>query len=325
MFPARNGSGISCNRVPYSRGQVSVKSEVVLINAISIDVEDYFQVSGFEAAVSRSDWDHYPSRVVENTRRILRIFDEHSVRATFFVLGWVAEKFPFLVREIDNAGHEIGSHSYWHRLIYQLTPAEFREDLRRSKQVLEEIISKPVTSYRAPSFSITRHSLWALDILVEEGIVFDSSIFPTRHDRYGIPNAVREIHPLETSAGTLWEFPMSVVKLPGATIPASGGGYFRLYPYSFTKRLLSQINRSGRPLMFYLHPWEIDPQQPVVRGSSFASRKRHRINLRSTESRLRRLLQDFRFGSMGDVFRTQQIGPDFESKAGKQETIVHAP
>ena len=296
---------------------------MALINAMSIDVEDYFQVSGFDAVVSRNDWDHYPSRVVENTRRILRILEEHSVTATFFVLGWVADKFPSLVREIDNAGHEIGTHSFWHRLIYNLTPAEFRDDLRRSKQVLEDIISRPVTTHRAPTFSITRRSLWALNILCEEGIVVDSSIFPTRHDRYGIPNSSREIHPLETPAGTRWEFPMSVAKFLGATIPASGGGYFRLYPYSLTKRLIKQINRSGRPLMFYLHPWEIDPAQPVVRGSSLMSRFRHRINLGRTESRLRRLLKDFRFGSMGDVFRAQQIGPEFENTAGKNERGLH--
>lgn len=282
------------------------------MNAFSVDVEDYFQVSGFDAIVSRSDWDHYPSRVVESTRRILRILQEHSVTATFFVLGWVAEKFPFLVREIDDAGHEIGSHSFWHRLIYNLSPSEFRNDLRRSINILEDITGNKVTAFRAPSFSITRQSLWALDILAEEGITHDTSIFPTRHDRYGIPDASRELHTIETRNGNILEFPMSVATFFGAKLPASGGGYFRLYPYRLTRRLVSQVNCSGRPLMFYIHPWEIDPGQPVLRGSSFMSRSRHRINLGSTESKLRKLLKDFRFGSMGDVFRSRQIGPGFE-------------
>lgn len=271
------------------------------INALSIDVEDYFQVSGFESVVSRDDWDHYPSRVVNNTRRILEILDEHSVVGTFFVLGWVAEKFPSLVQEIDAAGHEIGSHSYWHRLVYQLSPSEFRDDLRRSKQVLEDIIGRSVESYRAPSFSITKQSLWALEILAEEGIRFDSSIFPVHHDRYGIPGARQEIHDLETSHGTLCEFPMTVARLGRMNVPASGGGYFRLYPYWLTRRLISKVNRAGQPLMFYLHPWEVDPEQPRINGVRLLSRSRHYINLTQTQAKLKRLLNDFAFGTMTDV------------------------
>ena len=276
----------------------------MLTNAFSVDVEDYFQVSGFESVVPRRDWDHIPSRVVKNTRRMLTLLDEANVKATFFVLGWVAEKFPFLVKEIGAAGHEIGSHSFWHRLIYTMTPDEFREDLRRSIDVLEDITGNRITAFRAPSFSITRESLWALDILAEEGVTHDSSIFPTRHDRYGIPNAKREINTIETERGRIQEFPMSVAKFLGATLPASGGGYFRLYPYRVSKRLISQVNRSGRPLMFYIHPWEIDPTQPVVDGTRFLSRRRHRVNLAKTESKLRRLLTDFRFGTMADVFNS---------------------
>ena len=277
----------------------------MVTNAISIDVEDYFQVSGFERSVSRDDWDHYPSRVVQNTRRLLGIMERHRVQGTFFVLGWVAEKFPFLVKEICAQGHEIGSHSYWHRLIYDLKPEEFRKDLRRSIDILQDISGQAVKSFRAPSFSITQTSLWALDILAEEGIEYDSSIFPTHHDRYGIPDAPREIHQVETSATNLWEFPMSVAHWRGLSLPASGGGYFRLYPYSITRRLIRQINQTGRPLMFYLHPWEIDPQQPVVRGPSYLSRKRHRINLAKTEKKLERLLNDFAFAPMTHVLDSQ--------------------
>ena len=280
--------------------------KIMVTNAISIDVEDYFQVSGFEKAVSRKDWDQYPSRVVNNTRRLLAIFERHQVTATFFILGWVAERFPFLVKEICAMGHEVGSHSYWHHLIYEMSPDEFRNDLRRSIGVLQDITGQPVTSFRAPSFSITKRSLWALDILAEEGITQDSSIFPTHHDRYGIPDASPEIHQIATTAHDLWEFPMSVAKWQGLSVPASGGGYFRLYPYRMTRRLISQINNSGRPLMFYLHPWEIDPQQPLVDGVPFLSRKRHRINLAKTEGKLERLLTDFTFTSMTDALEMHQ-------------------
>ena len=227
------------------------------------------------------------------------------MHGTFFVLGWVAHKFPQLVRDIDRAGHEIGSHSYWHRLVYQLSPQAFRQDLRDSLEVLQDITGKAVTSYRAPSCSITRRSLWALDILAEEGVTVDSSIFPIRHDRYGIPGANPAIHTIETPTGSLVEFPMSAVKVSRFMMPASGGGYFRLYPYRVTRYLMNRINRQGRPVMFYMHPWEIDPQQPVVENVKLATRKRHRINLDSTELRLRRLLGDFEFGTMSDVLVAQ--------------------
>ena len=279
----------------------------MVTNAISIDVEDYFQVSGFEKAVSRKKWEQYPSRVVNNTRRLLAIFERHQVTATFFVLGWVAERFPFLVKEIYALGHEVGSHGYWHRLIYEMSPSDFRNDLIQSISVLQDITGQPITSFRAPSFSITKQSLWALDILAEEGITQDSSIFPTHHDRYGIPDASPEIHQIATTTHALWEFPMSVTKWRGLSVPTSGGGYFRLYPYRITRRLISQINETGRPLMFYLHPWEIDPQQPLVDGVPFLSRKRHRINLAKTEGKLERLLTDFKFTSMTDVLKMYQI------------------
>jgi polysaccharide deacetylase family protein (PEP-CTERM system associated) len=222
-----------------------------MLNALTIDVEDYYQVSGFERFVERSQWDRYESRVVENTRRVLRLLDEQQVPATFFILGWVAERFPQLVRDIQQAGHEIGSHSYWHRLVYQLTSDEFREDLVRSRDVLEQIIGQRVTAYRAPSFSITKDSLWALDILASEGFLSDSSIYPIYHDRYGIPDAQPGLHRIATRAGDLWEFPASVRRVAGMNVPVSGGGYFRLYPLWLTRRALKNINHVvKRPFVF---------------------------------------------------------------------------
>ena len=275
---------------------------VSILNAFTVDVEDYFQVSAFERFISRASWDELPSRVVSSTRRLLAILERHQVRGTFFVLGWVARKFPGLVREIQAGGHEIGSHSYWHRLIYTQTRSEFRTDLRQSKHVLEDITGQPITAFRAPSFSITRRSLWALEILVEEGFKADSSIFPTHHDRYGIPGARPEIHTLHTPAGTLLEFPPSIARWSRLALPAGGGGYFRLYPYRLTTSLLSHINRrEQRPFMFYVHPWEVDPEQPRLSAGSGWSRFRHYVNLATTEHKLGRLLQDFPCGTMADV------------------------
>ncbi len=267
------------------------------LNAFTVDVEDYFQVSAFEARVSRDDWDQYHSRVEASTHRILALLERHHVQATFFVLGWVADRCPELVREIHRSGHKIGSHSYWHRLIYTQSPEQFRQDLRRSKDVLEQVTGEPVTAFRAPSFSITKESLWALDILVEEGFRIDSSIFPTHHYRYGIPGAEPGVHKISTSAGDLWEFPPSVVRLARLDIPVSGGGYFRLYPLALTQRLLSMVNRKyRRPFVFYVHPWELDPEQPRLRVSSWFSRAKHHLNLAATANRLDTLLKGFRFG-----------------------------
>ncbi|MHC4177969.1 MAG: XrtA system polysaccharide deacetylase, partial [Planctomycetota bacterium] len=221
------------------------------LNAFTVDVEDYFQVSAFEAQVSRDDWGQYQSRVESNTSKILALLERHNIKATFFVLGWVADRCPALVREIHRCGHKIGSHGYWHRLIYEQSPGQFRQDLRRSKDVLEQVTGEPVTAFRAPSFSITKQSRWALDILVEEGFRIDSSIFPAYHYRYGIPGAEPGVHKISTSAGDLWEFPPSVVRLACLNIPVSGGGYFRLYPLALTIRLLSIVNQKHkRPFVF---------------------------------------------------------------------------
>ena len=277
-----------------------------MLHALTIDVEDYFQVTGFERQISRDDWDHYPSRVVPNTMRLLEILESQRVKATFYIMGWVADRFPQLVREIHAAGHEVGSHSYWHRLIYQLSPEEFRRDLRDSRDRLCDLTGEPVTAYRAPSFSVTRDSTWALEILAEEGFCSDSSVVPARHDRYGIPGSPCQIYRIQTPAGALWEFPPSVVGVAGVRLPVSGGGYFRLYPLSWTLRWLRQIESTGRPFLIYLHPWEIDPDQPRLHAGSCLSRFRHRVNLHQTESKLIALLRAFRFGRMCDVLRSSQ-------------------
>jgi polysaccharide deacetylase family protein (PEP-CTERM system associated) len=269
-------------------------------NALTIDVEDFYHVSAFEGVVARGDWDAMPSRVAANTERLLDLLAAADVRATFFVLGWVAERQPSLVRAIRDAGHEIGCHSYAHRLIYEQTEAEFRADLRRGLRVLEDVLGEPVTLYRAPSFSITRRSLWALDVLIEEGIRVDSSIYPTHHDRYGIPGTPLGPHRIDRPAGHLWEVPPPVCRLFGYPLPVGGGGYFRLYPYRLTRAGLRRINAEGRPFAAYLHPWELDPDQPRVRAGA-ASRFRHYLKLRRTEGRLGRLLRDFSFGTITEA------------------------
>jgi polysaccharide deacetylase family protein (PEP-CTERM system associated) len=274
-----------------------------ILNAFTVDVEDYFQVSAFERHIRREKWDHYESRVVRNTHRVLRMLNRRNVRATFFILGWVANRHPRLVREIHRDGHEIGSHSYWHRLVYEQTSEEFRADLRRSRDVLQDAIGEPVTAYRAPSFSITSASLWAIDILVEEGFEVDSSIFPIHHDRYGIPQAERKLHRLAASAGALWEFPPSVCRLLGLNVPVSGGGYFRLYPLWWTLFCVKKLQRAGEPYMFYVHPWELDPEQPRLRLGSRISRFRHHVNIARNERKLDALLRTVRFGRVTDVIQ----------------------
>ena len=271
------------------------------VNAFTVDVEDYFHVQAFADRIDPATWDDYESRVVGNTRRILDLLARHGASGTFFVLGWVADRHPQLVQDICDAGHEIGCHSYWHRLIFTQTPDEFREDVRRSTGVLEDIIGKPVTSYRAPSFSITKRSLWALDVLIEEGYRIDSSIYPVRHDTYGIPGAEAAPHAIERSAGSLVEYPPAVRRKRGFNIPVAGGGYFRTYPVGLTQHWLRNINRKeGRPFVFYIHPWEVDPDQPRL-PASLKSRFRHYRNLHTTEQKLDRLLGEFRFGPLCSI------------------------
>jgi polysaccharide deacetylase family protein (PEP-CTERM system associated) len=275
-----------------------------MINAMTIDVEDYYQVSAFEANVRFEDWSSYESRVEKNTQHILDLFDECATKATFFVLGWIAERKAELVRVIEQRGHEVASHGYAHQRIYTQTPSQFREETRKSKRILEDIIGKSIYGYRAASYSITRDSLWALDILQEEGFAYDSSIFPIRHDRYGIPDHPRFCHIHRRQGGSgLVEFPISTVQLGGMNLPMGGGGYFRIFPYGFTRWGIRRLNNTEhQAAVFYLHPWEIDPTQPPLQGSRL-SRFRHYRNLEKTESRLCQLLHDFRFAPMVDVLR----------------------
>ncbi len=272
-----------------------------VVNAMSVDVEEYFHASALERVAPRTAWESLPSRVVPTTRQLLALFAGRQVRATFFVLGWVAERHPELVREIASAGHEIASHGHWHQIVYTLAPDAFREDVRRSKGVLEEIAGRQVLGYRAPSFSITRQSLWALDVLIEEGYRYDASIFPVRHDRYGIPDAPRHPYALCRPGGRLDEVPPSTVRLAGQNLAVAGGGYFRLLPYGWTRAGLARLNRQEkRPAIFYLHPWEVDAQQPRL-DVGWATRVRHYGNLARTQARLARLLDEFRFAPVADV------------------------
>ncbi|MCY2966577.1 MAG: DUF3473 domain-containing protein [Planctomycetota bacterium] len=273
------------------------------VNAFTVDVEDYFQVSAFARQVHPTSWDGYESRVVANTERILDLLSEFRVRGTFFVLGWVADKFPELVKRIASDGHEIGCHSYWHRLVYDLSPQEFRDDLRQSRDAIQQAAGVAVTAYRAPSFSIVRRSLWALEILVQEGFVMDSSIFPVRHDRYGIPEARIVPYRAHTDSGTIWEYPPTVLPVFGYNLPVGGGGYLRLYPYSLTRSALKRVNAVGRPFQIYVHPWEVDPQQPKI-AASMRSRFRHYVNLGTTTSKLRSLLQGFQFSTLSSVLHS---------------------
>ena len=273
----------------------------LVVNAMSVDVEEHFHVSVFDGIVPRATWDAMESRVVSNTSRLLALFEEYEVRATFFVLGCVAERHPDLVARIAAAGHEVASHGYAHRLIYDQTPSAFRQDVRQAKRILEDAAGRPVVGYRAPSYSITPRSLWALDILVEEGYEYDSSIFPIRHDRYGIPVSARQPYAIERKAGSIIEVPASTTRVGPWNLPIAGGGYFRLLPYWWTRWGIGRVNRTEeRPAIFYIHPWEIDPDQPRLPAGRMG-RVRHYRNLEKTESRLRRLLADFKFDTVQSI------------------------
>lgn len=273
-----------------------------LVNAMTIDVEESFQVTAFESVIDRSRWHTFESRVERNTERVLGLFDQAGVKATFFVLGWIAERCPRLVRRIAAEGHEVASHGHGHQRLYRLSPSAFRQDLQRAQQVLEDVTGRPIVGYRAPSYSITADSLWALDVLIDAGYRYDASIFPISHDLYGMPSSPRHPFRVERAAGALWEIPASTVRRGGVNLPVGGGGYFRLLPYRWTRWGINALNHGeGRPAVFYLHPWEIDAEQPRLQAP-LRSRFRHYTGLARTERRLRRLLAEFRFAPITTAF-----------------------
>ena len=270
-------------------------------NAMTIDVEDYFHVSAFAPHIPRERWDHMPCRVERNVERILELLARHGARATFFTLGWVAERHPHIVRAIVDNGHELASHGYGHRRVAEQTPAEFRADVTRAKAILEDIAGVAVKGYRAPSFSINGDNLWALEALAEAGYRYSSSIYPVRHDHYGMPEAPRFAH--RPRRRGVVELPATTVQLFGHNLPAAGGGYFRLLPYAVSRWMLTRVNCHDRqPGIFYFHPWEIDPQQPRQKGVGMKARFRHYLNLSRMEGRLIRLLEDFQWDRMDRIF-----------------------
>ncbi len=297
------------------------------MNFLTIDVEDYFQVHALSGVIRPGEWEAFEPRVERNTQRILELLAEAGCKATFFVLGWVAERFPGLVKAIDGEGHEVASHGSEHQLASGQSQEEFRRDVRRSKEVLEGTTGRPVVGYRAPTYSITESNLWALSVLAEEGYKYDSSVFPVHHDSYGVPSAPRapfkvdaeeakasRLPKLDTQAsvcggedgfrigpGEILEVPVSTVRLLGQNLPISGGGYFRILPYAVVRWGLKRINREEGPFVFYIHPWEIDPDQPRVKGLPWRSRFRHYTNLKKTEARFVKLLSEFSFGRMDSI------------------------
>jgi len=274
-----------------------------MVNVLTIDVEDYYMVSAFDDVVKIADWDQYSPRIEKYTQKLLDILEAHGTRGTFFVLGWVAEHYPHLVKEIASRGHEVGCHSNSHRMIYEMDAEEFARDTRRAKSIIEDVIGEEVWGYRAPSYSITRKSFWALEILADEGFRYDSSIFPIHHDRYGIPGFHRFPAVLDMGKGKrILEIPPSTYRIFGCNVPVAGGGYLRLYPLAATEYAIQRLNGSeGKPAVVYVHPWEIDPEQPKMRGR-MVSRLRHYMNLEKTEPRLNALLNRFEFAPARDVF-----------------------
>lgn len=298
----------------------SPPSSHVITNAISVDVEDYFQVQAFAGCIDRAAWDIIPCRVEANMDRMLALFSEARVHGTFFTLGWIAERYPALIRRIVAEGHELASHGHGHQLVHTLTPDEFRQDLLRAKHLLEDTGGVQVIGYRAPTFSIGPRNPWAFEILEQTGHRYSSSIYPVKHDLYGAPDAPR--FPYVPIPGAqveypLLEIPMTTVQIAGRNIPISGGGYFRLMPFPLYEALLRRyLAVEKRPAIFYIHPWEIDPAQPSVPAASRLARFRHTVNLAATAPRLARLLRDFRWDRMDRVFAPQLAG----SLASQQPT-----
>ncbi|MBI5751131.1 MAG: DUF3473 domain-containing protein [Hydrogenophilales bacterium] len=273
---------------------------------MTIDVEDYFQVSAFAPHIPRHQWDTLPCRVERNVMRILELLDTHQAKGTFFTLGWVAERYPHLVREIVAGGHELASHGYGHLRASDQTEMEFRTDVTHSKKLLEDLSGVPINGYRAPSFSIGARNLWAFDVLNDAGYQYSSSVYPIKHDHYGMPDAPR--FAFQPSQHGLLELPATTLKMLGRNLPASGGGYFRLLPYGVSAWMMRRVNvQDGNACIFYFHPWEIDPGQPRQRGISLKTRFRHYVNLSRMEGRLTRLLKDFQWDRMDRIFLNQPV------------------
>ena len=276
-------------------------TEMPIKNAMTIDVEDYFQVSAFARHIPRNQWDNLPCRVEGNVMRILDMLDTHQTHATFFTLGWIAERYPDMVREMVSRGHEVASHGYGHLRASEQSEMAFRTDVTHAKKLLEDISGMVVTGYRAPSFSIGANNLWAFDVLNDAGYIYSSSVYPIKHDHYGMPDAPR--FAFQPRAHTLLELPPTTLNLLGRNLPASGGGYFRLLPYGVSSWMLRRVNQqSGEACIFYFHPWEIDPEQPRQRGVGLKTRFRHYVNLSRMEGRLTRLLKDFQWDRMDRIF-----------------------
>ncbi|WP_329743193.1 XrtA system polysaccharide deacetylase [Dyella sp. A6] len=306
-----------------------MSSPGTVTNAMTVDVEDYFQVAAFEKSIRREDWQRWPLRVEDNTRRVLELFERRRVKATFFVLGWVAERCPSLVRDIGAAGHEIASHGFGHERLTTISPAEFRDGIIRTKHLLEDLGGVPVTGYRAPSYSIGPGTLWAYDQLQEAGYRYSSSIVPIRHDLYGMPSAPR--FPFRVARSGVLEVPVTTARMWGRNWPCGGGGYFRLLPYELFKRGLRRVNhQERRPGVFYFHPWEVDPGQPRVPGVTRKNQVRHYLNLDRMAARVERLVQDFQFDRMDRVFPAPEHAdyPVVELQADdfreRQRSGVHA-
>jgi polysaccharide deacetylase family protein (PEP-CTERM system associated) len=281
--------------------QPTPTARAAIVNALTVDVEDYFQVAAFEKNIRRDQWSSIPCRVEDNTNLVLDLFAEQGVKGTFFVLGWIAERYPQLVRRIVAEGHELASHGFDHTRIHEFDRDQLRDDLLRTKALLEEIGGAAVIGYRAPSYSISARNLWALDVVHETGHVYSSSIYPIKHDLYGMPDAPR--FPFRLRPDSILEIPVTTLRLGRRNLPCGGGGYFRLVPYALYRWAMQSVNTGdGQPGMFYFHPWEVDPDQPRVAGASLRSRFRHYVNLGEMEGRLRRLLTDFRWGRMDEVF-----------------------
>jgi polysaccharide deacetylase family protein (PEP-CTERM system associated) len=281
-------------------------------NAMTVDVEDYFQVSAFERYIEKSSWDAQECRVERNVDRILALFDKAGVKATFFTLGWIAQRYPGMVRRIVEQGHELASHGWSHVRVTQQDPAQFRDDVVRTKQLLEDVSGQAVVGYRAASYSIGASNLWALDVLHETGHRYSSSIYPIKHDLYGMPDAPR--FAFRPGAGDLVEFPVTTVRVGRRNLPCGGGGWFRLVPYSAMRLAMRRVNRADRqPVIFYFHPWEIDPEQPRQPGLDPKTRFRHYLNLERMEGRLTRLLADFDWGRMDQVLYAPAADGDVQA------------